>query len=338
VLRDVEQVGTAGRRAAALTRQLLAFAKGDVAETGSLDVGTVVSDLEPLLARTLGEHIALVLSLDDGLPAVRIDRAHLEQVIVNLAVNARDAMPNGGTLSIETTLVDIDDEVAASRPDVDVGPHVRVRVSDTGIGMDETARDRAFEPFFTTKAPGTGTGLGLATVYGIVRRAGGSIHVYSEPGRGTSFSTLFPALGAADPLDEVPASAGRKTTAGSETILVVEDDDGLRTAAERILRNNGYRVLTAVDGASAVELVAAHVADIDLVLTDVVMPGMAGTELAVRLKEAHPELRLLLMSGYAPPVLVSHGSLAVGATLIDKPFSAALLVRKVREALDAPQG
>jgi len=260
----------------------------------------------------------------------------MEQVVVNLAVNARDAMPNGGSLSIEVANVLVDAHHAEGRPGLEQGRYVRLRVSDTGTGMDEAVRDRVFEPFFTTKERGSGTGLGLATVYGIVARASGVINVYSELGLGTTFTILFPATDVPEDDVEGHALAPATQLAASRTILVVEDDRELRAVGERILVGAGYEVLTAEDGDTALAIAASRPEGIDLVITDVVMPGMLGTELVHRLQEAHPGLRVLLMSGYAPPVLRSGGTLPAGTPLLDKPFSGPVLIAKVREVLEAP--
>jgi PAS domain S-box-containing protein len=337
VLHDVQEIGTAGRRAAALTRQLLSFARGDALETGMVNLNDVASNVEQLLRRTLGEQISLELVLEADPWTLEANAAQLEQMIVNLAVNARDAMPKGGRLSIETVNVLVDDEYASSRPERRPGRYVRLRVSDTGHGMDAEARDHAFEPFFTTKDRATGTGLGLAIVYGAVTRAGGTVDIYSEPGHGTSVSIYLPVCEdqASSEPTVVPAPA-RST--GSETILLVEDDDALRPMAERILTRDGYRVLTAPDGPAAEQVAAAHRGEIDLLLTDIVMPGMLGSELAVRIRELDPQVRVLFMSGYAPGMLLHAGTLPPDAALVDKPFSADLLLGIVRRVLDTGTG
>ena len=334
VVRDVEQIRVAGRRAAELTAQLLAFARGESAETGSVDLNEVVREAEELLRRTIGEQVDLRVELEPQLETVSGNAGQLQQVIINLAVNARDAMPSGGHLLIETSNVDVDREQLQGRVELQPGAYVRLRVSDTGVGMDDTAREHAFEPFFTTKARGSGTGLGLATVYGIVSRAGGLIHLYSERGLGTTVNVLLPAAHETPPEPAVGAPAGHAT--GSETILLVEDDAELRNVTERILRSAGYRLLTAPDGPAAMELARAHPGEIDLLLTDVVMPQMLGADLAIVLRREDPALRVLFMSGYAPPLLLAGGTLPFGAPLIDKPFSASLLTARVREALQAP--
>ncbi|MEX2294637.1 MAG: ATP-binding protein [Acidimicrobiales bacterium] len=334
VLRDVEQITVAGRRAAELTAQLLAFARGESAEIGPVDLNVVAREAEDLLHRTIGEQVDLSVVLEPALWAVTGNASQFAQVIINLAVNARDAMPAGGRLVIETSNVDVDEDQLQTRPELQPGRYVRLRVSDTGIGMDDAARDHAFEPFFTTKAQGSGTGLGLATVYGIVSRASGFVHLYSEPGLGTTVTALLPASDASIPDRPLTPTASRTT--GTETILVVEDDDDLRTVTERILRDAGYQVLGASSGAAAVEVVRAYTEEIHLLLTDVVMPGMLGADLALQLHQDDPRLRVLFMSGYAPPLLLAGGTLPFGAPLVDKPFSASLLTTRVREILEAP--
>jgi PAS domain S-box-containing protein len=334
VLSDVREIVTAGGRAAALTRQLLSFARGDSLETHPVNMNEVANGIEHLLRRTLGEHVSLEFSLKSDLWPVDANVGQLEQVIVNLAVNARDAMPDGGRLSIETLNVDVDDEYAASRPERPPGRYVRLRVSDTGVGMDAQARDRAFEPFFTTKDRATGTGLGLATVYGIVKRAGGTIDIYSEPGLGTTISMFLPVAHSHAGAAPEPRTENHRTS-GSEMILVVEDDEALRLLTERILGRDGYRVLTAEDGPTAEVIAEQHRGEIDLLLTDMVMPGMLGSELAHRVTDADPSVSVLFMSGYAPPVLVNGGSLPSNAATVDKPFSADLLLGKIRQVLDA---
>ncbi len=333
VLIDVREIGTAGHRAAVLTRQLLSFARGDALETGPVNIDTVAAGIENLLRRTLGEQVSLELSQQPDVWPVEANVGQLEQVIVNLAVNARDAMPDGGRLSIEISNVDVDDDYTATRPGRLPGRYVRLRVSDTGVGMDAEARDRAFEPFFTTKDRATGTGLGLATVYGVVQHAGGSIDIYSELGLGTTVSMFLPVMqGHAEPAPTAPAT--RAPNFGSETILLVEDDEALRTLAERILGGVGYRVVTAEDGPTGEMIAEERRGEIDLLLTDLVMPGMLGGELARRVTDADPNVKVLFMSGYAPQVLVNDGTLPFKTAMVDKPFSADLLLGKVRQAID----
>jgi len=329
---DVHNIGVAGQRAAGLTRQLLAFARGEPAVSKSIDLNAVVRELSDMLDRTLGERVDLRLALAPDLGPLRGDPSHLEQIIVNLAVNARDAMPDGGVLSIETSAVEVDEHNTAARPDLQPGPHVRLRVSDTGTGMDAATQELALEPFFTTKPRGAGTGLGLATIYGIITRMGGSIQIYSEPGLGTSVSVMFPAGSAAD-AETAAAPPGAAGRGQGETVLIIDDDDDIRSVAERILVRAGFDVITAADGDQGLALAAERPGEIDLVLTDVVMPGMLGTELGRRLRRAQPDIQVLFMSGYAPPVALDGEALDDDMVVLDKPFSAASLVEKVTEVL-----
>jgi PAS domain S-box-containing protein len=331
---DVNQIIRAGERATALTHQLLAFARREVVRPQVLDLNEVIREVEQLLLRSLGEHVTLKTDLEDGIWSVLADPGKIEQVLVNLAVNARDAMPGGGTLTIDTHNVEADDTFASRHPGMAPGRYVRVRVSDTGDGMPVEVRQRAFEPFFTTKTGGDGTGLGLATVYGIISQAEGSVQIYSEPGMGTTISALLPATDQVAPEAVAPLSV--EDRGGGETILVVEDEDPLRDVTVRILTGKGYRVHAAANGPEALQL-AQGLDGIDLLLTDVVMPKMLGKELAERLTALRPDLTVVFMSGYAQPVLASNGSLDPDVRLIEKPFSAAALLEKVRKALDAAQ-
>jgi two-component system, cell cycle sensor histidine kinase and response regulator CckA len=329
---DVEQIRIAGGKAAHLTHQLLAFARREVVQPEVVDVNDVVSDIEQLLRRTLGEHVELNSNLASNLHSVLIDPGQLEQILVNLAVNARDAMPDGGALRIDTANIDIDEQYAASRPELTPGAHVRLRVSDTGAGMSAETVRRAFDPFFTTKPAGQGTGLGLATLYGIVKQAGGRSQIYSEPNVGTTFTVLLPATDRA-PLATEPASES-PVRRGEETILVVEDEPALREVTSRILRGAGYQVILAEHGLDALRVVAQHTGQIDLLLSDVIMPQMSGPELARQLVAQRPTLRVLLMSGFAQPVLDSGGQLDAGMTLIEKPFSGPSLLAKIAQVIE----
>jgi PAS domain S-box-containing protein len=333
--RDVEQIRSAAERAAHLTHQLLAFARREVVQPEVVDVNDLVGAVEQLLRRTLGEHVELHSSLEPDLRAVLIDPGQLEQILVNLAVNARDAMPDGGTLRIDTANVDVDEHYAASRPDLLPGPHVRLRVSDTGIGMSpETAR-RVFDPFFTTKPAGQGTGLGLATVYGIIQQAGGRAQIYSEPDVGTTFTVLLPASEQMSaPARQLEPAAG----VGEGTILLAEDEQALREITRRILAAAGYQVIVAANGPEALAAAGAHDGAIDLLLSDVIMPRMPGPELAERLLEQRPSVGVLLMSGFAQPILDSGGHLQAGMTMIEKPFSGPVLLAKVAEILGRAGG
>jgi PAS domain S-box-containing protein len=329
---DVEQISVAAEKAAHLTHQLLAFARREVVQPEVVDVNDVVRAVQTLLKRTLGEHVQLQSSLAEDMHPVLIDPGQLEQILVNLAVNARDAMPDGGELRIDTANVEIDSEYAASRPELSPGPHVRVRVSDTGSGMSTETALRAFDPFFTTKPPGQGTGLGLATVYGIVQQAGGRVQIYSEEGVGTTFTVLLPASSPADA--SAKSQPDSRRAHGEETILLVEDEQALREVTKRILRGAGYRVMEAENGPRALQVAAEHDGPIDLLLSDVIMPEMAGPQMAEQLLEHRPSTRVLLMSGFAQPILDSGGHLQEGMTLIEKPFSGPELLATVAEVLE----
>ncbi len=329
---DVEQIRQASERASHLTHQLLAFARREVVQPEVVDVNAVVGDIEQLLQRTLGEHVELRSALAADLHPVLIDPGQLEQVLVNLAVNARDAMPDGGELRIDTDNLHLDAEYAASRPELVSGPHVRLRVSDTGAGMSPETVQRAFDPFFTTKPPGQGTGLGLATVYGIIQQAGGHSHIYSEPDIGTTITMLLPAT--AQAAESTPQARTPQVRRGAETILLVEDEQALREVTRRILTGAGYRVLVAEHGPEALRVAAAHEGHIDLLLSDVVMPQMPGPQLARQLVEQRPGLRVLLMSGFAQPILDSGGHLDEGTALIEKPFSGPVLLAKVAQLVE----
>jgi len=333
VLKDIERIERAAENAARLTRQLLAFARVDVVQPKPMDMNVVVAEMAPMLRRTLGEHIDLVAAPGPALWPVMIDSGQLSQVLTNLAVNSRDAMPKGGKLTIDVANVDVDLAYAAARPTLKPGRYVRLRVSDTGAGMDKKTLEHAFEPFFTTKPRGQGTGLGLATIYGIVTQAGGSIEVYSEPGLGTRVSVLLPATDQEAAAETATHEAPRARA--TETVLVVEDSDDLREIVERILTQSGYQVMVAADGVEAVAISRKFAGHIDLLLTDVVMPNMQGNELAPLLVEARPDLRVLYMSGFAQPSLAANGTLPPELALLDKPFNEPTLLARVREVLEA---
>jgi len=329
----VTEIRRAGERAADLTRQLLAFSRQQVLETRVLELDSVVSGVEAMLRRLLGEDIEMRIVRGPGLGQVRADPGQIEQVLMNLVVNARDAMPNGGTLTIETKNVHLDAE-HAEQLGAQPGPHVVLVVSDTGIGMDAATRSRIFEPFFTTKERGKGTGLGLSTAFGIVKQSGGSIWAYSEPGKGATFRVYLPRV------DEVPtsvdaAAATSRASAPTETILLVEDEHQLRALAARILERAGYRVLTAGAGEEALEVCTGHSGRIHLLLTDLVMPGMNGRQLAERAATLRPDMRVLYMSGYTDDVIVRHGVVGQSAAFLQKPITTTALNEKVREVLDA---
>ena len=326
---DARQVIKAGNRGTELTHQLLAFARREVVRPRVLDLNAVLADVEALLRRSIGEHITLIVRPGSPLPPVTADPGQIEQLLVNLALNARDAMPSGGNLVIDTAPFTPDDRSGpAGTPGIP--EYVRLRVSDSGEGMPAEVLDRAFEPFFTTKGS-AGTGLGLASVYGIVTQAGGEVSIASSVGLGTTVTVLLPVAssGAPAPFPDASPLGGR-----GETLLVVEDEAALRDVAGRILSGAGYRVLAADGGAHALELAALHEGDIDLLVSDVVMPGMLGKELAERLLDVRPGTRVLFMSGYAQPVLASQGTLEPGVALLEKPFTAQDLLSAVRRRLD----
>ncbi len=330
---DVEQILGAGRRAASLTRQLLAFSRKQVLEPMVLDLNRVAADLQKMLNRLIGEDIRLVQLLAPDIGRVRADPGQLEQVIMNLVVNARDAMPDGGRLTIETANVEIEEAYAGRHEAVPPGSYVQLAISDTGCGMDERTMEKLFEPFFTTKEKGKGTGLGLSTVYGIVKQSGGKIAVHSEPGKGTTFNVYLPRVH--DEPSPMEAHRDREVPpVGNETILVVEDETAVRELAARMLRAAGFAVLTAENGDEALLASGHHQGEIHLLLTDVVMPGMSGRLLAERLAELRPGVRVLYMSGYTDDAIIHHGVLKPGTRFIGKPFSAAELARRVRDSLD----
>jgi two-component system cell cycle sensor histidine kinase/response regulator CckA len=332
IVGDAQQILRAGERGTDLTHQLLAFARREVVRPDVLDLNRAIAEVEPMLCRSLGGHITLVTRLAPGLPSITADPGQIEQVLVNLASNARDAMPTGGRLLIDTGRLHIDGDDEVGSADLKPGEYVRLRVGDSGTGMAPDVLERAFEPFFTTKRSGEGTGLGLATVYGIVTQAGGSVGITSELGVGSTVTVLLPATGEMVATEsEAPATA---TAGHGETLLVVEDEDALREVAGRILCGAGYEVISAEGGAQALELAARHQGRIDLLVSDVVMPGMLGKDLAERLVAVRPDTRVLYMSGYAQPVLASQGTLDPGVVLLEKPFTATDLLRSVRHRLD----
>jgi two-component system cell cycle sensor histidine kinase/response regulator CckA len=325
----------AAERAAGLTRQLLAFSRKQVLLPKTLDLNVVVGEMERMLRRVIGEDVQLVTAFDERLGPVKADAGQMEQVLMNLAVNARDAMAQGGCLTIETANVSLDEVYARHHAGVVAGPYVMLAVSDTGEGMAEDVQTRIFEPFFTTKAEGVGTGLGLAMVHGIVKQSGGHIWLYSEPGRGTTFKIYLPRLDATEDVaasPEIAASLRR----GSETVLLVEDEESLREIIRACLEDTGYTVLDAGHGKDAVSVCERHPGAIDLLLTDVVMPGIGGPLLAERLRVLRPHMRTIYMSGYTDDAVVHHGVDAGDLAFLQKPFTAVALACKVREVLDAP--
>jgi len=332
---DLGEILRASDRATALTRQLLALSRRQVLQPRTLDLNTVLADMEKMLRRLIGEDIELRSVLAPDLGAVRADPGQIEQVIMNLAVNARDAMPSGGSLTFETANVSLDESYAEDHPGVKAGDYVQIAVSDTGMGMTEEVKIHLFEPFFTTKARGKGTGLGLATVYGIVEQSGGHIEVYSELGMGTTFKVYFPRV---DERADVASqdSAPKALPAGSETILLVEDEALVRQPAVRILEQSGYRVLEAGHPDEAIALAEIHRGTIHMLVTDVIMPTMNGRELAERIRRSRPDIQVLYISGYTDATISQHGVLDEGITLLQKPFSPSALAVRVREMLDAP--
>jgi PAS domain S-box-containing protein len=329
--RDIVTLASTAERAANLTRQLLAFGRKQVLQPRVLDLNDVVRGMTSLLRRLIGEHVRLATLAGEALHPVKADPGQLEQVVMNLVVNARDAMPRGGTVTITTGNAELDARYAADHPEVVPGPYAMIAVTDTGHGMDAATRSRIFEPFFTTKELGKGTGLGLATVYGIVRQSGGHVWVYSEPGMGTTFKVYLPRFDA--PPETAPPPPPAAPRGHAELVLLVEDDAEVRAVAHDILERGGYRLLEAASPAEALAVAGAHPEPIDLLLTDIVMPGMSGRELADRLCAARPGLRVLYMSGYTDDAVVRHGIGAGTREFLQKPFTTDGLAGKVHEVL-----
>jgi PAS domain S-box-containing protein len=330
---DLKEITDAGLRAVELTRQLLAFSRQQVLKPKIVDLTDIVRGMERMLRRTLGEDVELTATCAPGLGKALVDPGQMEQVIMNLAVNARDAMPSGGQLTIETAEVVLDEKYAAEHIGVNPGPHIMLAVTDTGTGMDSATQGRMFEPFFTTKEAGKGTGLGLATVFGIVKQSGGTIWADSEPGKGTSFKVYFPRTDEATQASASSRPPGCRTNHGSETILLVEDDDRVRLLARTILRKYGYNVLEAQSGGDALLLCEQHPSTVHLLLTDVVMPRMSGRQLAERLLAIRPDMKVLYMSGYSSDPVMRDGILNATIAFIQKPITPEALGRKVRETL-----
>ncbi|OWK34176.1 sensory box histidine kinase/response regulator [Fimbriiglobus ruber] len=328
----VKEISEASARAASLTRQLLAFSRKTVLEPKVLDLNEVVRETGKMLRRLIGEDILFTNVLDPMISRVKVDPDQLGQMLMNLTVNARDAMPRGGSLTIETRPVELDQEYARLHSDVRPGKYTMLAVSDTGTGMPPDVKERIFEPFFTTKGVGTGTGLGLAVVMGIVKQSGGHVAVYSEVNRGTAFKLYFPAV--EDQASRATARSDVGSVRGAETVLVVEDEDGVRTLVLLILQTHGYKVLAATDGKDALRVVERHQGAIDLLLTDVVMPGMGGREVAQTLQLRFPQMKVLYTSGYTDDAVVRHGILQEETAFLQKPYSLQSLANKVRQVLD----
>ncbi len=334
ITRKIEQIDRSADRATALTRQLLAFSRLQVLQPQIINLNAVVEEMGKLLPRLIGEDIELMIRTDDDLGTVRADASQMEQVIMNLAVNARDAMPNGGKLLIETANAELDQGYMASHPLMKTGPYIQLVVTDSGTGMDAETQAHIFEPFFTTKEKGKGTGLGLATVYGIVKQSGGFIWVYSELGKGTSFKIYLPRLDQVE--DHVGVTIGRvELPRGTETVLLAEDEQDVREIAREFLESGGYRVMEAKDGAEAIHLAAKHRGKIQLLVTDMVMPGMTGQELAVQLQSEHPGLCVVFMSGYSEHAATEMANADPTVRLLTKPFSRSAILRTVGEILRA---
>jgi len=331
-LRSVTQIRKAADSAAALTRQLLAFSRRQVFHPQVVDLNAIVMETERLLARLIDEHIEFYTALDPGLGRVMVDPVQVEQVIINLVLNARDAMPKGGRLTIETSNFDLEENHQSKISQIPTGKYVLLALTDTGCGMDEETQSRIFEPFYTTKEMGKGTGLGLATVYGIVKQSGGFIWVYSEEDRGTTFKVYLPRV--ASPLTETRPGRHIEISKGTETILVVEDAEPLRALTKEFLSASGYTVLEAANGDEAIRIAQSHAGTIDLLLTDVVMPRMGGKPLVEQMAQIRPNTRVLYMSGYPNDGIVQAGILANGVALLEKPFTREILSKRVRQVLD----
>jgi len=331
-VRSVTQIRKAADSAAALTRQLLAFSRRQVFHPQVVDLNTIVTETERLLTRLIDEHIEFYTALAPALGRVMVDPIQVEQVIINLVLNARDAMPKGGKLTIETSNVDIEEDHQSEHSQIPAGQYALLALTDTGCGMNEETQSRIFEPFYTTKEMGKGTGLGLATVYGIVKQSGGFIWVYSEEGRGTTFKVFFPRV--AGPLTEARPNRHIEINKGTETILVVEDAEPLRALTNEFLTASGYTVLVAANGDEAIRIAQSHPGTIDLLLTDVVMPRMGGKPLVEQMAQIRPHTRVLYMSGYPNDGIIQAGILANGVALLEKPFTREILSKRVRQALD----
>jgi signal transduction histidine kinase/ActR/RegA family two-component response regulator len=334
VRRDVESIQRAAERTAVVTAQLLAFGRRQILRPVVVDLDEVVREFSSVLRRTLGEESVLELRVDRGKSRIKADRGQIEQVLLNLTLNARDAMPRGGRLTLEIGSVTLDQEYSTFKTEVTIrpGPYVLLSVSDTGQGMDQNTLNHAFEPFFTTKPVGEGTGLGLSTVYGIVKQSGGYVWAYSEPGQGTTFKIYLPAAEGA--LPAVPRAEETPRAISGEVVLIAEDEESVRTMTARVLDGEGYQVLEAADGQAALELLERPSARVDLVITDVAMPELSGRELADRIQRTRPELPVLFMSGYTDDEMVRRGLIEPNKPFLSKPFTPEILAAKVRLLLD----
>ena len=330
---DVVEIQRAGDSAAALTRQLLAFSRRQIIEPTLLDLNVVVAEMREMLGRLIREDMKVRLGLRRDLAFVKADRSQVEQIVINLAVNARDAMPGGGTLTIQTANVVLDEHYAATHRAVTPGRYVALTLTDTGTGITPEVKARLFEPFFTTKGPGKGTGLGLATVESLVTRNGGSVNVHSEVGKGSSFTVYFPRADSGGMVAPPRQLVARSRASQSEKVLLVEDAEGLRKLAKRLLQRQGYEVLVASGALEALRLFEQN-PSIDVLLTDVVMPGASGPELSRRLIAQRPGLKVIYMSGYTEDAIVQHGGINPGIAFLHKPFTSETLGRKIREAVN----
>jgi CheY-like chemotaxis protein len=331
---QLKEVRNAANRAETLTGSLLSFSRKRILQPEVININDVLQGIAKPMASMMGDDVELTMALEEDLATTELDQSGLEQALMNLVANARDAMPAGGKLHIETENVELTESYVRLHPDAPPGPYVLLVVSDTGVGMDKAMLDRIFEPFYTTKERGKGTGLGLSMVYGFVKQSGGAIHVYSEPGKGTTFKMYFPRRKAVSESKPAQPETEEKRPPGKETVLLVEDDELVRHLARRVLRQSGYTLLEAADPAEAKSIAKTHEGEIDLLLSDVVMPQGSGPELAEQLLEDRPNMKVLLMSGYTAEVIDRHGLSRLGADLLPKPFSTTALAQAVRRMLD----
>jgi len=331
---DIEEIQNAGERCASLVRQLMAFSRKQVLDPKVINLNEVVANMEKMLKRVIGEDIALKIMREQKLNPVKADIGQVEQIIMNLAANSRDAMPQGGSLVIETRNVTVDEQMAKEHIDFQPGSYAMLKVTDTGVGMGKATLAHIFEPFFTTKEAGKGTGLGLSMVYGIVKQSGGNIQAWSELGKGTSFEIYLPQAGEEPGEDTFSSPEARKTLAGTETILLVEDEVAIRKVVNRVLKKLGYNVISADSGEEAAKIFRQYPTEISLLITDVVMPGISGQDLANTLLQENPELKVIYISGYTDDAIARHGIIEEGTFFIQKPFSVETLAAKIRQLLD----